>query len=479
MSQSNNFPFLISIDWLQVFGHCVMSDDKIASCDFGKYTVKRNDLITPLWLESYDINVEKLNYATLYTTPRSSAIDSLSATLKLNNRVLYAGSCVRILQEIMSVVGFEYKGITRIDLCCDVNTLYDKRDVSSFLLDYVAHQPYCSGHVIRSGSRKFQLVGTRAMTGATEITGLRWGSPSSDVCAYCYDKTLELIEVKDKPWIRAAWEQVGLQYAYNVEEWDKLTDREKDSVKRIGTTGRYVKNRVWRFEISIKAEGRDLLNLATGEIFKLDLGSISVQNKVQQLFKYYAQKYLDFRVSTGQSQIKNYPHYDLLGMNSLVDTTENLRPVHVSAFADTGRTEKICANKLRKLLEMYSDLTSENKKAIDSAAKFLFQISGEKDFRIKHLREERYLQHLVANKFREEEIKLNWTDYFAFCDRMRDYRNTLSVDTIKSFWELIEDGVNYEIQRSKVDDDISTQTEYPQHIWGTSNELSHVITPKE
>lgn len=468
MSQGNKFPFLISIDWLQVFGHCTISDEDLQNKSFDYYDVKRSDVVTPLWLNVYNIEKNKINYATLYTTPRSSAIDSLSATLKLNNRVLYSGKCVRVLQEIMELICFEYKGITRIDLCCDVNTLYDGRNVSSFLMDYVSHQPYCEGHIIRSGSRRFQLVGTRAQTGATEITGLRWGSPSSDVCAYCYDKTLEMIEVKDKPWIRECWDNVGLSYAYNLDEWEKLSDKEKESVKRIGTTGRYVKNRVWRFEISIKAEGRDLLNLSTGEIFKLDLDSISVQNKVQQLFKYYAQKYLDFRISEGQTQIKNYKQYDLLGMADLVETTENLRPVHVVSFCDTGRTEKICANKLRQLLETYSDLTTEDKKAIDSAVKFLFQISGEKEFRIKHLQEERYLQHLVAEKFREEERRLNWTDYFAFCDRMRNYRNTLSVATIHSLWEMIQDGVNYEIQLDKARNEMLTH-----------RDLQHAITPKE
>ena len=471
-----SYPYLISIDWLQVFGHCVMDDAKVQSInDNCRYDVAPSDVVTALWLNVYTVEYDGLVYATLYTTPRSSAINPLSASLKLHNRVLYSGSCMRVLQDVMQCLSFDYKGITRLDLCCDVNTLYDGRDIPSFLLDYVSHSPYCSGHIIRSGSRRFQLVGTRARSGATEITGLRWGSPSSDVCAYCYDKTLELLEVKDKPWIRACWDAAGLQYAYNQAEWDKLSDKDRLKIKRFGSSCTYVQKRVWRFEISIKAEGRDLLNLATGEIFKLDLDAISVQSKVQQLFVYYAHKYLDFRVSTGQTQIKNYVAYDILGLDKLVPVTESVRPVHVSKLADTGRTEKMCANKLQQLLTTYSDLTSENRTAIDSAIGFLLQISGEKAFRVRYLKEEGYLQHIVAHKFRDREQSVNWSDYFAYCDRMRDYRNSLTVKDIRTTFELISETVNYEIALAAAKDEQSQQHDYPRHIWGTSNDLRHVI----
>ena len=63
--------------------------------------------------------------------------------------------------------------------------------------------------------------------------------------------------MKDKPWIRETWEKNGLINS--------------DSVH------------VWRSEISIKADGKDLLNMGTGELFRLSPRYLEAQEQVEKL----------------------------------------------------------------------------------------------------------------------------------------------------------------------------------------------------
>ena len=54
------------------------------------------------------------------------------------------------------------------------------------------------------------------------------------------------------------------------------------------------------------------------------------------------------------------------------------RPYYVSKSADTGRTEKVCANKLQQLMEEYSDIAGTDVQGINTAIKFLLELNGYK-----------------------------------------------------------------------------------------------------
>ena len=243
-----------------------------------------------------------------------------------------------------------------------------------------------------------------------------------------------MLEVHDKPWIREAWEQAGLINSYDAQGWDSLDDRDKQKYIRDGKTEGYIITPVWRFEISIKSEGKDIINLNTGQLFRIDLSYLTTQNYIEKLFYVYASKYLDFRESTGQSEIRNYPKMCIF---EVTGNTE-LKPIKINKCADTGRTEKIAANRLQKLATTYSDLTTQDLAAINAAVNFLYEISGMKRSEIERRQYDAYIGHLAAfTEKRRQEL-----DYFEFLQYAHSHRlnysATATANYIRSLNECLE-----------------------------------------
>lgn len=422
--------YAISLDWMQYF--CERSTKEMPK-EFmttrGAYVMEKMEYGTPLWADVYVIKHRNREFATLCMTPRTSGMPERGCTMKLANRVLYSHEWLSESKSIMAVLGLQYKGITRVDVCYDCNRLADGRSVPAFLMQYFSHAPYCEGHIIRSGSRKVTINACRSNAGAVEISAMRWGSKGSDIGAYCYNKSLELREVKDKPWIRETWEKAGLVDTFNDEEWAKLSDRDKKRAIENGNTGSYVKNSVWRFEISIKAHGKDLLNLETGELFKLDINYFEQQNAIENLFYTYAAKVMDFRMSTGQTTIRNYPPLKIFEISR--EVTE--RPVRVSMLADTGRTEKMIVNRLEALQATYGDLSSADRKSLEAALEFIRTISGTKLQVSKNKKQLAYLEHMKGYRFKQSVVD----DYLEFVDYCYNKRKEIDARASFSNWESL------------------------------------------
>lgn len=427
--------YCISVDWLQVY--CLNNLSNVPQSGYGLcrfFTSEKLDRVTPLWTEVYVIKYDNLEVAEYCRFPRSSTMDARGCTIKLHNRVLYSAQFIELLKQVIAFLDVQYVGVTRLDLCYDCNWLHGHRSVHDFLFQYFVHAPYCSGHIIRNGSRRIQVNATRTINGATTISAMRWGSKSSAVGVYCYNKSLELLEVHDKPWIRAAWEQEGLINNYDAKGWNSLDDRDKQKYIRDGKAEGYIIVPVWRFEISIKSEGKDIINLNTGQLFRIDLSYLTTQEYIEKLFYVYASKYLDFRESTGQSEIRNYPKMCIFEVSG---NTE-LKPVRINRCADTGRTEKIAANRLQKLAATYSDLTTQDLAAINAAVNFLYEVSGMKRSEIERRKYDAYIGHLAAfTEKRRQEL-----DYFEFLQYAHshrlDYSATATANYIRSLNECLE-----------------------------------------
>lgn len=423
-----NEKYAISLDWMQFY--CERSPWAIPSAfttTKGNYEVEKQSYSTNLWLDVYIIKHRGREFATLCCNPRNSGMPERGCTLKLANRVLYSHEWLSESKQMMAEMGLRYKGITRVDVAYDCNVLAGGRSVPSFLMQYFSHAPYCEGHIIRSGSRKVTINATRSNKGSVEISAMRWGSKGSDIGAYAYNKSLELREVKDKPWIRETWEKAGLIDAFNEAEWTKLSEKEKQRKIEQGDVQSYIENPVWRFEISIKAHGKDLLNIDTGELFKLDISYFEQQNAVENLFYTYAAKVFDFRMSTGQTTIRNYPPLKIFEISK--EVTE--RPVRVSLLADTGRTEKMIVNRLEALQSVYSDVSSADRAAMEATLCFIREISGTKIRMAKMKKENDYLRYMAGYKSKSTVID----EYLEFVDYSHRKRLNIDAQRSYSFWQ--------------------------------------------
>lgn len=381
----SDFKHMISVDWLEVFGHLqgYMAEGDYVGKSLKRYVVTDTGLSGKVFRHIYKVEYNGMSYATLMFEPTSSIINKAACCLKLENRLLYHQGFIGVLYDLLSALNIKYKGVTRLDLCLDCNQLADGTPVGQFLYDLMFSQVHTAGHVFRKGSRKMAVDCVRSAASGCSITAMRWGSRASNVCAYCYNKSLEMVECKIKPWIVEAWERNGLQHSV-YEKWDELKDRSKKNAIKNGTAVNYVETAVWRFEISIKSEGADVLNMADGELFRLSPRFLETQKRIEELFWVYAERQLCFYKSKGQTNTRCYPRYYPFGEDTPKQITE--KPININHYADTGRTELIVANTLDKLASKYSDLSEQYSYVINQCVEFLTRLAGCKkaDARLKN-----------------------------------------------------------------------------------------------
>lgn len=361
--------YCISVDWLQTYclGNEIVSGRY--SDDEFNFDVQLKNTETAQFKRLYTVKSQDMEIATIQQEPRTTVINKRATLIKLSNRVLYSQLYIKMLYSLQRVLKLTYKGITRLDICYDCNKFSEGRSVPRFIKNFVQLPMGEKGSIYRRGSDRFAAYGNKSRTSDSKITSIRFGSEKSRIGAYMYDKTIELREVKDKPWIREMWAENGL-----------ISDD---------------KQHVWRSEISIKCEGMDVLNMSSGELFKLAPVYLEHYKSIEKLFHIYAGKVFDFRICNGQ---KNKKNYDVLKLFEC-DCDITSKPYYVSKSADTGRMEKICYNKLQSLSREYVDLSEQRRVGLITAMDFLQELSGLKS-RTLHLKHyEQYLNNFYAKKY--------------------------------------------------------------------------------
>lgn len=367
--------YCVSVDWLQVY--CLTTDELVESEDYSycanneAFNLHLSANHPPMFAQLWEVKHRGsgMKVATMQTCPRSPKLNQRMCLLRLENRVLYSTTYVHLLYSIMSAMKLIYKGITRIDICYDCNKYAGGRSPMRFINQFLTREEYQDGYIYLNGIKMFAAYGTKSRSSSSKVTSIAFGSDKSKIRSYIYDKSKELSEVKDKPWIREYWE------ANNLISNDK--------------------EHVFRSEISIKAEGTDLLNMSTGELFRLDPKFLVHRDSIEKLFHFYARKYFDFRIKRSQKLRRNFDKLYLFECKTQSDTC---KPIYINKSADTGRMEKICLNKIEKLSSEYSDLGEHYRASLEVAMKFLLEVSGVKRAIVEQRIREQYLNNLKGYK---------------------------------------------------------------------------------
>lgn len=368
--------YTINVDWLEVYTKVkggIPADIK----EIGTHTfcaVNENKQ-TANWGCLQSIYMDKKKVATAVSEPRQSIIPRDTVLVKLENRVLYTKQYISILYDIIDIYNLNYKGITRLDLCYDCNKLHNGRSVKKLIKDFITTGPEDNNHIYRAGSKRWTAYGCKGPSSSSEINGIRFGSRESDRGAYIYNKTLELIEAKNKPWITDLWKRIGLVSEVRVEDLNKMSEKEREKQTEMNSLLSYVKTPVWRFEISLRGHGKDLLNMSTGEIFRLSPDMLVSQQAVERLFYIEAAKIFDFRIKAGHKRIRDYEKLQIFENEPVIEC----KPYNISRQLDTGRSEKVCYNKLMKLMEEYSYASDTRVRTLATALEFIREIAGVKE----------------------------------------------------------------------------------------------------
>ena len=162
-----------------------------------------------------------------------SVLDPNACHIRLANRSCYIPGIAYQLHLFLEEHGFWLQRISRIDLAYDFERFDSGDDPAAFI------RRYMRGKYSKINQSNLSAHG-RDLWDGRDWNSLSWGSPTSMVSTKFYDKTMELREVKDKPYIRYAWFRSHL-----IDDYIKLT--------RVAEDGTEYQPRIWRVEFSIRS----------------------------------------------------------------------------------------------------------------------------------------------------------------------------------------------------------------------------------
>lgn len=230
----------INIDWLEV--HCLEPIDAPRTPDFFRaagWDVSERPYGTRFYKQMFTLlfpDGERFLEVRRDPTSNQSAdeakyFDINSVSIRLCNRTCYFKEAAKLLDEFLVQYGFQFRRISRIDLALDF-TKFDSGDDPQRFLDR-----YLKGKYSKINQANIRAYGKDLWDGRF-WNSLAWGSPKSQIGTKFYCKSMEIKEVKDKPYIRQAWASAGL-----VDDFIQLTKR--------ATDGTITQPTIWRVEFSI------------------------------------------------------------------------------------------------------------------------------------------------------------------------------------------------------------------------------------
>lgn len=232
----------VNIDWLE----CYCLEDAIDyphNADWFRqrgWEVMEREYGTPMYREMftlYDHYGEP--FIEIRRAPKSDSrkkagiFDSYSSHVRLSNRACYMNDAAQVLDRFLQENGFAFQRISRIDICLDFERFDYGDDPQRFI------QRFMAGRYSKINQANIAAHGLDQWDGRF-WNSLSWGSKKSQVTTKLYNKTMELRQVHDKPYIRQAWQAAGL-----VDDMLTLEKRKAD--------GETYKPEIWRVEFSIKS----------------------------------------------------------------------------------------------------------------------------------------------------------------------------------------------------------------------------------
>lgn len=237
----------INIDWLE----CYCLEDFIGYPHDAEYfrragfRVIEREYGTPVYHEMFTvISVEDDQpFIEVRRRPKSAigrqingVLDPMACHIRLTNRACYFSNAADIMQGFIEQYGFHFQRISRVDICLDFER-FDYGDDPARFMDRFFRGKYSKINQCRIRANGRDMWDGRIWNSVT------WAGEKSMIGTKFYNKTMELRERADKPYIRQAWRAAGL-----VDDDFYLTKAEKDGTTRVVD--------VWRVEFSIKSSTR-------------------------------------------------------------------------------------------------------------------------------------------------------------------------------------------------------------------------------
>ena len=324
----------LSVDWLQLHVSVPCSDyenyfarqksknfsvvtDNGTETEPDAYTVERESLQTRNFSAIYSIKDDKGDeVAVLAASPRNTmCMKEDSGLLKITNRFLYQKALYNFVRKLLKELGLKFINITRLDIAYDF-LKFDTMECKDFIYS-VLDETFLKSH-----QSTIKVMGDTVSVDRGKKTrgfsSLKFGKETSDVCYYLYNKTLELIQVKHKPWIHDHWRSVG---------WDGEAN-------------------VYRLEFSLKPDTKGIFT-EDGEQFTFK--SLDMILNIESIYKHFFNKCFNFvcaeKTKRGnwkkQSRCTPVVLFEELKFTSV--------QIELSEKKDSGRSDKVFLKALKQL----------------------------------------------------------------------------------------------------------------------------------
>lgn len=361
----------VNIDWLEIHVLEDLTRSPVDANYFQKYgyRVHKRDYGTPMYSEMFSIDDEYGRpWLEVRRNPYSKKSDGgifadNACHIRLSNKACYSPLALYDLRMFLLAHNYEYRNITRVDICNDFNN-FENGDAPAVFLE-----KYMAGRYHKIGLSRVHLYGRDIIPGSLIVyddsgrkckhpkiyqnglevaahgydnaynltfNSVKWGSPTSAINTKLYNKSMEMSQVKQKFHIIDSWKAAGLD----------------------------TKHDVWRLEFSICSDARDWVADASGETFHLGLSEIDAPDKINRLVNLLTAKYFRFTIAAKnrngmpqrKDRCKTYMPFDL-------GRTDVFRPVRLTLEKEPDRTTKMFVKRLEDIVRDKQNATPDERKA--------------------------------------------------------------------------------------------------------------------
>lgn len=319
---------VITIDWLTMYCECSMIVQN------RRWEWRKSDHGTnqfrDVW-RVYDRETRDL-YCIVEKTPYSPIIPKNATMIQVSNRYLYYENWNVELNNFMTASNIRPISISRIDIACDFNRFAYNLHPQTFI------QGVAGGKYRLGRKRKVAFQGE--LEDGVTYEYMRLGNRESEISGYLYNKTKELQDVMEKPYIRKMWKDSGL-------------NMEQD---------------VWRLEVSLSNKQMRAMLQETGEIFRIDLDFISTQGVLENVYNACVNKVFDFRhneVNKRTDRLKRVKLFD--------ECSSTILMVVPSNEPKTNKMDKIIIKRLANYHSMYRIEDEQEIEILHNAMKILLK----------------------------------------------------------------------------------------------------------
>lgn len=316
---------LIMVDWLSV--NC---KNKFVNFKFSpKYKIKNTGIHSRHFLCVDDVYLGKYKIASIsHTPPHNSVVPRDLIQVKFDNKFLYGNLLKSRVEEFLAENNLVFKSFSRLDLCFDFNEFANGWSGQTFV------NKFSKELIERKKDGEYQIRGRKGKDGRRE-NYLRFGSSTSDVQLYMYDKTLEIQEKKHKPYIVDTWKLNGLDIS-----------------------------NVWRVEFK-------LVSFSKGFYFSDDKETVAftmkdldllLEKNYKLLFKFLYYRYMFFyKTCSKKSNVSRNKRIHLI---TNFQTPERIEWFTLKEKDISGRTEKIILKKINEHFNEVRNLKTRAKEVL-------------------------------------------------------------------------------------------------------------------